>query len=100
MPSSSGIDQLVARFRIRARATREDYLDGRALAESNAVTIIEFGGASAHVLVQGEPSHHVTLQINGRELVADCDCDRNTSAVCAHMVAAEHSLWLHVRRAL
>jgi uncharacterized Zn finger protein len=86
------LTELVARFSLRARARGGDYLTGRRLAESGAVTVgaVERSAASVTV-VDGQQVYEVSVRVSGGRLNAACSCD--DAPVCRHAVAAEHALW-------
>lgn len=88
----NSVTELVARFSLRARARRSEYLGGRWPAESEAVIVqsIEAHGA---VLTVGDGVRHygVAVTVSDERLIAACDC-AGASPVCRHLVATEPAL--------
>ena len=87
------LPELVARFSLRARARRGDYLSGQRLADADAVTVQAIEAHRAVLtVVDGGHRFDVQVTVSNKELIAACDC-AGISPVCRHAVAAEHALW-------
>ena len=85
--------ELISTFQLRRRAGSEAFRDGVRLCDMGAVDIISETERSFCAEVLDAALETVTVRVEDGSLTGTCSCDKGSSEICRHQVAAAHALW-------
>lgn len=88
------VEDLVARFVLRRRASSETFHAGVRLARAGKATVTRVTGFEVAVIVSDpDPLGVILYADDDDDLAGKCDCGASGARVCSHQVAAAHALW-------
>lgn len=97
-PKQRTINELVARYQLRGRASSEAFTAGIRLADREAVSLLETSPQLVRAKVRDQEPYCVDIRVRGDELVGTCSCELPDESICRHQVAAAHTIWVRDRR--